>query len=144
MKRRHAAGLLLAATISLSCLGAALAAYSPGEPPRETVHKQFRHPIANLPGKSLISVVVEYPPGAKSHPHRHAPSAFIYAYVLSGHIRSQVDDAPARVYAAGEDWFETPGAHHVISENASTTERARLLAIFVVADGEPLTTPDHD
>ena len=59
-------------------------------------------------------------------------------------MRSQVDDAPVRVYRAGESFFEAPGAHHAISENASETEPARLLAVFVVDTGDdPLTTPDR-
>ena len=65
------------------------------------------------------------------------------AYVLSGQIRSQVDGEPARVYKPGETWYEAPGAHHVISENASSTEPATLLAVFVVQPGEALTTFDR-
>jgi quercetin dioxygenase-like cupin family protein len=111
--------------------------------PGPTVTPAFRQAIANVPGKSLVAVVVNYPPGAKSGPHRHAGSAFITAYVLSGAIRSQVDGEPARVYRAGESWFEQPGAHHKVSENASATEPAQLLAIFVVDTDEKVpTTPD--
>jgi quercetin dioxygenase-like cupin family protein len=112
-------------------------------PSGPTVAPAFRQAIPNVPGKSLVAVVVSYPPGAKSGPHRHAGSAFITAYVLSGAVRSQVDDEPAKVYRAGESWFEQPGAHHKISENASATEPAQLLAIFVVdSDEKVLTTPD--
>jgi quercetin dioxygenase-like cupin family protein len=112
-------------------------------PLRETVTVAADKPIPNLPGKRLVSHIVDYPPGASSASHRHAPSAFIYAYVLSGEIRSQVDDEPARVYRAGETWFESPGAHHRVSANASDTEPARLLAVLVVdvAD-EQLVIPD--
>ena len=112
-------------------------------PARETVTPQSSEAIPNLPGKSLVTVVVSYPPGAKSAPHHHAGSAFIYAYVLEGEIRSQVDDAPPRVYRAGESWVEAPGAHHKVSENASKTKPAKLLAVFVVdSDEKTLTTPD--
>ena len=91
----------------------------------------------------MVSVVVSYPPGAKSPAHRHAASAFIYAYVLSGAIRSQVGDDPAKVYHAGEGFYESPGAHHRISENASDKEPASMLAVFVVdSKDDPLTTPD--
>ena len=91
----------------------------------------------------MVAVVVTYPPGAKSLAHHHAQSAFIYAYVLSGAIRSQVDDEPARVYRVGEGFYELPGSHHMISENASDTEPASFLAIFVVdSQDNPLTTPD--
>ncbi len=114
-----------------------------GTPPRETVTVAADMPIPNLPGKRLVSRVVDYPPGGGSVPHRHARSAFIYAYVLSGLIRSQVDDEPARVYRPGETWFESPGAHHRVSENASGTEPARLLAVIIVdAADEQLTIPD--
>lgn len=109
----------------------------------EPVTPAFSAPIPNVSGKSLVSAVVDYPPGAKSPPHRHATSAFVYAFVVSGAIRSQVGDAPAQVYRAGESFSEPPGAHHAISENASDTEPARLLAVFVLDTGDhPLTTPD--
>src|SRR4051812_36336632 len=58
--------------------------------------------IPNISGKTLTSVVVDYPPGASSYPHRHAASALVYAYVLSGTIRSQVDTDEPRIYRAGE------------------------------------------
>jgi quercetin dioxygenase-like cupin family protein len=111
--------------------------------PRETVTPQFNHALPNAPGKSLIAVTVDYPPGAKSGPHTHAKSAFIYGYIVSGAIQSQVDDQPAKVYRAGESFYEMPGAHHRVSENASDSEPARLLAVFVVdSNDSPLTTPD--
>lgn len=111
--------------------------------PPGSVAPAFREAIPNIPGKSIIAVVVSYPPGGKSLPHHHARSAFITGYVLSGSIRSQVDDGPAQVFKAGESFTEKPGAHHVVSENASTTEPAKLLAIFVVDTGDTeLTTID--
>src|SRR5918994_2208235 len=114
-----------------------------GAPLRETVTVTADKPIPNLPGKRLVSQIVDYPPGVSSAPHRHAGSAFIYAYVLSGAIRSQVDDEPVRVYRPGETWFERPGAHHRVSANASDTEPARLLAVLIVdAADEQLVIPD--
>ena len=99
--------------------------------------------LTNIPGKSLEAVTVSYPPGAKSGAHHHANSAFIMAYVISGAIRSQVEGEPARVYQAGETWQEVPGAHHTISENASATDPAELLAVFLIDTGDgPLTTDD--
>ena len=108
----------------------------------ETVATSFAHAIPNLAGKSLVAVEVNYPPGGSSRPHRHAKSAFIYAYVVSGTIESQVGGEPAHTYRAGESFFETPGAHHVLGRSA--TEPAKLLAMSVVdtADKE-LTTPDR-
>jgi quercetin dioxygenase-like cupin family protein len=103
----------------------------------------FDHVIPNIEGKSMVAVVVTYPPGGKSLAHRHARSAFIYAYVLSGAIRSQVDDETAKVYQVGEGFYEMPGSHHRISENASDRDPASLLAVFVVdSKDKPLTIPD--
>ena len=111
---------------------------------RETVTPVFQRAIPNVPGRSMVAVVVTYPPGGKSAVHRHAPSAFIYAYVLSGAIRSQVDDEPAKIYHAGEGFYEEPGAQHRVSENASANEPASLLAVFIVDPGEnPLTIPER-
>src|SRR3981189_3336471 len=104
----------------------------------------FEHVIPNTDGKRLVAVVVTYPPGGKSPAHHHARSAFIYAHVLSGAIRSQVGDEPAKVYQVGEGFYEVPGSHHRISENASDTEPASLLAVFVVdSKDNPLTVPDQ-
>ncbi|WP_137389654.1 cupin domain-containing protein [Rhodoligotrophos defluvii] len=108
----------------------------------ETVVPKFDQALPNIPGKSLVVVEVSYAPGAASPPHTHAKSAFIYAYVLSGEIESQVNDGETRIYKPGESWSEPPGAIHSISRNASKTEPARLLAIFVVDfNDKPLTTP---
>jgi quercetin dioxygenase-like cupin family protein len=103
---------------------------------------QFRQELPNVPGKAMIAVTVDYQPGGKSPPHTHAKSAFIYAYVVSGAIRSQVDNEPAKIYRAGESFYEMPGAHHRVSENASDSEPARLLAVFIVDPAETLTIPD--
>jgi quercetin dioxygenase-like cupin family protein len=97
--------------------------------------------LPNVPGKSLTAVVVSYAPGGKSQSHRHAGSVFVY--VLSGQVRSEVSGmGPARIYKAGETFFEPPGSQHLVSENASATEPASILAVFVADDGAKLTTYD--
>ena len=109
----------------------------------EQVKVESKHAIPNVEGKSMVAVVVSYPPGGKSPAHHHAPSAFIYAYVLSGSIRSKVGNEPAKVYKVGESFYEVPGSHHTVSENASAIEPASLLAIFVVDSKDTaLTIPD--
>jgi quercetin dioxygenase-like cupin family protein len=119
--------------------GAALAQTAP----LDAISPAFREAITNIPGKTITALVVSYAPGGKSPSHRHARSAFIVAYVLSGAIRSQVDNGAVQVFHAGESWTEQPGAHHRVSENASTTEPAKLLAIFVADTNDTeLTTND--
>lgn len=111
----------------------------------EQVNAVFEHAIPNIPGKSLVALVVSYAPGGKSPSHHHAKSAFVYAHVLSGAIRSQVDDEPAKVYRAGEGFHELPGAHHRVSENASDREPASLLAVFIVDSRDTaLTVSDQE
>lgn len=138
------------AIVSALCLAlpGPVAAHGPQHAPPnagETVVPNFSHTIPNIPGKSLIAVEVIYRPGGKSPAHRHARSAFIYGYVVSGSIRSQVEGEPARVYHAGESFFEAPGAHHLAGENASNSKPAKLLAVFVVdTDDKELTTPDKE
>jgi quercetin dioxygenase-like cupin family protein len=110
----------------------------------ETVKVVFQQAIPNIPGKNLVAVVVDYPPGGKSSPHHHAKSAFIYARVLTGAIRSAVGAEPEKVYQTGESFHEDPGADHRVSENVSATKPASLLAVFVVdQDDQPLTIPDQ-
>jgi len=101
----------------------------------------YDHVLPNVPGKSIKGVLVEYAPGGTSPAHIHPKSAFIYATVLEGAIRSQVNDGPVTTYHAGESFSEFPGDRHAVSENASATEPARLLAVFVVdTDETNLTT----
>jgi quercetin dioxygenase-like cupin family protein len=102
----------------------------------------YQHPLPNVPGKSIKGVLVEYGPGGYSSGHTHASSAFIYATVLEGAIRSQINDGPATVYKAGQNFSEMPGDRHPVSANASETEPAKLLAVFVVDTNEQeLTIP---
>jgi quercetin dioxygenase-like cupin family protein len=135
---------LAALTVAVMLAPAAHAEPAPEDSAQKPVVRPVFNQPANVPGKSLEAVTVSYPPGAKSGAHHHAKSAFIMAYVISGEIRSQVEGEPARVYHAGETWSETPGAHHTISENASATEPAELLAVFLLDTGDgPLTTDDN-
>jgi quercetin dioxygenase-like cupin family protein len=102
----------------------------------------YQHELPNAPGKSIKGVLVEYGPGGFSAGHTHPKSAFIYATVLEGEIRSQVNDGPVTTYKAGESFSEMPGDRHGVSANASETKPAKLLAVFVVDTSEKeLTFP---
>jgi len=102
----------------------------------------YEHTLPNVPGKSIKAVLVEYGPGGTSSAHTHPKSAFIYATVLEGAIRSSVNKGPVVTYRTGESFSEMPGDRHAVSENASKTEPAKLLAVFVVdTDEKELTTP---
>ena len=131
-------GLSLAAL----ALGAVSTVSFAGEKAKVTV--VFDRALPNVPGKSIKGVLVEYQPGGSSPAHTHALSAFIYATVLDGAIRSAVNGAPEKIYHAGENFYEEPGAHHDVSANASDTEPARLLAVFVINSDETKLTTDKE
>ncbi len=129
-------GLALAALLSTTAV-----AHEPGEKDAK-VTLVYEHELPNVPGKSIKGVLVEYGPGGFSSAHTHPNSAFIYATVLEGAIRSQVNDGPVKVFKAGENFSEMPGDRHGVSENASKTKPAKLLAVFVVDSGQKeLTFP---
>ena len=109
--------------------------------PVETLTPLVEQALPNVPGKTFTSAVVDFPPSARAAPHRHG-DAFLYAYVLEGTVRSQVDDTPIRAFHQGEGWVEQPGAHHVLTENTSQTEPAKLLVVFVANTGDKLKVDD--
>jgi quercetin dioxygenase-like cupin family protein len=143
-KQRRTSMMNIRSFIGVACAAVAIATAMPAaaQDRGETITPHFEQAIPNIPGKSLVALVVDYAPGGASPSHTHAKSAFIFAYVLSGEIESQVNDGPKRVYRAGESWYETPGSIHRVSRNARKTEPAKLLAVFVVdTDDKNLTTP---
>ena len=126
--------------------GLALAADPPGHAASTgegvTEKQIFSQKLPNVPGKTLTVVQVDYRPGGFSAPHRHPASGFVFAYVLSGSIRSQVEGEPLGVYSAGQFWTEPPNSHHIVSANASKTKPARLIAYIIADDGVPVTVYD--
>jgi quercetin dioxygenase-like cupin family protein len=94
--------------------------------------------LPNVPGKRVSIVRVFYGPGGFTRPHRHSGS--VTAYITKGEIRSQLGGGPIETFKVGQSFFEPPGSTHVISANASDTEPAELIAVFVADDGAQLTT----
>jgi quercetin dioxygenase-like cupin family protein len=113
--------MMINTLVSTGALAASMAIFSAtafaqsNEPVRETITPAFAEALPNMPGKTISAIIVDYPPGAKSIPHRHG-QAFVVGYVLQGQIRSQVNNGESRVYSAGEHWTEAPGVHHTVSE----------------------------
>src|SRR5258708_39159269 len=96
---------------------------------RAKVTLVYQHELPNVPGKSIKGVLVEYGPGGYSPGHTHPKSAFIYATVLAGAIRSQVNDGPVTTYKAGERWSEGPGDRHMVSANPRKTKPPKRLPV---------------
>lgn len=96
------------------------------------------HALPDLPGKRVTVVRVTYGPGGFTPPHRHAGT--VTAYITKGQIRSQLKGGPVEIFDVGQSFFEPPGAIHLVSANASNTDWAELIAVFVADEGAQLTT----
>jgi quercetin dioxygenase-like cupin family protein len=106
--------------------------------PLDKVELISSHALPNVPGKRVTIVRVTYGPGGFTQPHRHAGS--VTAYVTKGEVRSQLGGGPVETFTVGQSFFEPPGAIHLVSANASNTEPAELIAVFVADEGAQLTT----
>jgi quercetin dioxygenase-like cupin family protein len=135
-----AIGKALPLTIdTVSAIAAPLCAdSSPSRSPLDRVDLIASYPLANSPGNRLTVVRVSYGPGGFTAPHRHSGS--VTAYITKGEVRSQLGGGPLETFTVGQSFFEPPDATHIVSANASTTEPAELIAVFVAPEGAELTT----
>lgn len=108
----------------------------------ESVSRELlaKEPLPDLPGHVLTSVTVELAPGAIVGPHRHG--GFVYVYLLQGRIRSRLNNEPPIEYVAGQSWVEPAGVLHRKTENPSTTEPAKFLAVIIGKADAVITQPE--
>ncbi len=151
--REARAGLLLVAAVAAGALlwqpwsrplvqlSAGQAQPQAGARPATQVSRLSCEPLAEMPGKVVTTLRVDFPPNGFTPAHRH-PGA-VTAIVISGQVRSQMQGLPARTYGAGETWFEPNGELHLFAENPSASEPARLLAV-IISDEHcgPLVIPE--
>ena len=95
--------------------------------------------LEGIAGKEMLVLVVEYPPGGVSQPHRHNASVFVY--VLEGSVTMQVAGSAPVTLKPGDTFFEAPGDVHVTSANASSSAPAKFLVYMVKDKGAPASTP---
>jgi quercetin dioxygenase-like cupin family protein len=124
----------MAGALAPLCMSSAAAAGSP----LNKVEVITSHALPNVPGKRVTIVRVSYGPGGFTPAHRHSGS--VTAYITKGEIRSQLGNGPVETFAVGQSFFEPPGSTHLVSANASNTEPAELIAVFVADEGAQLTT----
>ncbi|GGP27627.1 cupin domain-containing protein [Silvimonas amylolytica] len=105
----------------------------------ETVTPVMKQDIPPQSGDHVLIITVNYAPGQTSKAHMHTGP--IFAYVLEGHITSQLGDEPAKTYGPGESWYEAPGTHHLVSRNASDSEPAKLLVFSILDGNHPVKQP---
>lgn len=95
--------------------------------------------LADAEGRELSMLEVRYAPGAVDPVHRH--DAQVMVYVLEGEIVMQVKGGPETRLRAGQTFYESPTDIHVVGRNASSTQPARFLAVFVKKQDAPVLTP---
>ena len=112
---------------------------TPSGPPLPPV---FKHDLPNvtLDDWEVTVSYVDYAPGRVGAAHRHP--GFVLAYVLEGAVVARISgQGEEKTYTAGQMFYEQPGATHEVSNNASQTQPARLLAMIFAKKGSTLTTP---
>ena len=124
---------LLAGALLLSFTASAAAQ----EPAKVTT--LFSRDLPDMPGKEGAMLIVEYAPGAEDPVHRHNAHAFVY--VLEGSVVMQVKGAEAVTLHPGQTFYEGPNDIHLVSRNASKTDPAKFLVVFVKNKGAPILTP---
>jgi quercetin dioxygenase-like cupin family protein len=128
--------------VAMSAVSAAVeplcAASEPAGSALDRVEPIASYALPNVPGKRVTVVRVFYGPGGFTRAHRHAGS--VTAYITKGEIRSQLGGGPVEIFKVGQSFFEPPDATHLVSANASNTEPAELIAVFVADEGAQLTT----
>ncbi|UQD77475.1 cupin domain-containing protein [Bradyrhizobium japonicum] len=123
---------------AISAVPAPLCADNASDPSLNRVEVITSHALPNVPGKRVTVVRVSYGPGGFTPPHHHGGS--VTAYITKGQVRSQLENGPLETFEVGQSFFEPPGATHLVSANASNTEPAELIAVFVADEGAELTT----
>ncbi|HEX5875740.1 MAG TPA: cupin domain-containing protein [Pyrinomonadaceae bacterium] len=91
--------------------------------------------LANLPGKEVLMITVEYPPGGADPIHRHDAQAFVY--VLEGSIVMQVKGEKEVTLRPGQTFYEAPDHVHLVGRNASSTKPAKFLVFLIKDKGAP-------
>ena len=127
----------LAVIVTLALLSSAPQAAENAPPAKAT--PLMTHDLEGVAGKEMLVLMVEYPPGGVSQPHRHNASVFVY--VLEGAVTMQVQGSAPVTLKAGDTFFEAPGDVHVTSANASSSAPAKFLVYMVKDKGAPASTP---
>ena len=95
--------------------------------------------LAENPGKEVLMITVEYPPGSVDPTHRHNAQAFVY--VLEGSIVMQVRGGKEVTLTPGQTFYEGPDDVHVVGRNASSTKPAKFLVVLIKNKGAPVLVP---
>ena len=97
--------------------------------------------LKDFPGKEVLMINVEYPPGGADPIHRHNAEAFVY--VLEGSIVMQVKGGKEVTLRPGQTFYEGPDDIHIVGRNASKTKPAKFVVLLIKAKGAPVLVPER-
>jgi len=138
--RSFAPSLLSALTLSVT-MSAAAPVMAQQAAPATTVTPLLKQVLADVPGREVMVITLDIPPGGGSAPHRH-PGHHVFGYVLEGSYKLKLDQGEEKILTKGQTFYEAPGQLHAVSANASATEPAKVLAVIVAESGKPVTVPE--
>ena len=107
--------------------------------PQPVVVPLMQKDLADIPGKEMLTLTVEYPPGAVEHVHRHDADAFVY--VLEGSIVEGVRGGKEVTLMPGQTFYEGPDDVHTVGRNASMTKPAKFLVVMLKKKGVDAVLP---
>ena len=107
--------------------------------PEPVVTPLMSKDLPDVPGKEMLMIAVEYPPGTVEHVHRHDAHAFLY--VLEGSIIEQVRGGKEVTLTPGQTFYEGPGDVHTVGRNVSKTKPARFVVVLLKKKGVPAVLP---
>ena len=110
-----------------------------GRAPQASVTSLTSKDLPELPGKEVLMITVDYPPGSVDPIHRHNAHAFVY--VLEGSIIMQVKGGKEVTLTPGQTFYEGPDDVHVVGRNASSTRPAKFVVFFIRDKGAPVLVP---
>jgi quercetin dioxygenase-like cupin family protein len=107
--------------------------------PQPIVAPVMQKDLTEIPGREMVMLSVEYPPGTVEHVHRH--DAYAFVYVLEGSIIEGVRGGKEITLTPGQTFYEGPNDVHTVGRNASTTEPARFIVVLVKKKGVDAVLP---
>ena len=107
--------------------------------PQASVTSLTSKDLPEFPGKEVLMITVDYPPGSVDPIHRHNAHAFVY--VLEGSIIMQVKGGTEVTLTPGQTFYEGPNDVHVVGRNASSTKPAKFVVFFIKDKGAPVLVP---
>ena len=107
--------------------------------PQPIVVPIMQKDLVDIPGKEMLMISVEYPPGTVESVHRH--DAYAFLYVLEGTIVEAVRGGKEVTLTPGQTFYEGPNDVHTIGRNASTTKPAKFVVVLVKKKGVDAVLP---